>query len=313
MSQIDQIIMMKTWIWAFLLVGSVWAQDDPKPPTPTPSPSPAPFEYPFFFNGSSQTWMNLTGGPFTVKLYAVKERTKDDKPESPIPYLGQVLESFKINSTEVEVAATQDEDIVGRIVTNDLKITYKKLDLAGTHNDKSRILQLGIQVSLTLNLNSSRWILDSFTADYHIKLNGTEDLKKEKVVIKAAPKAGYSSNPADIAYSRGYTTGAPRHLVWACNNQEFAANLTGSPDQKMAIAIVMPGLKLQPFFGNHTRQFGYEWNCDPIFSTALWEFILIGLFFLFILYSSVAMLGDLKTPERFDDPKGKALHIPASD
>ena len=57
----------------------------------------------------------------------------------------------------------------------------------------------------------------------------------------------------------------------------------------------------------------FRWDCDPIWSSALWFSLLLGLFLIAILAWAIEMLVTLQTPSRFDDPKGKPLVVPLTD
>jgi Vacuolar ATP synthase subunit S1 (ATP6S1) len=56
-----------------------------------------------------------------------------------------------------------------------------------------------------------------------------------------------------------------------------------------------------------------RWDCDPIWSSALWFSLLLALFLIAILSWAIEMLATLQTPSKFDDPKGKPLVVPLTD
>ncbi|KAJ8703965.1 hypothetical protein PYW07_013259 [Mythimna separata] len=73
-------------------------------------------------------------------------------------------------------------------------------------------------------------------------------------------------------------------------------------------------MKVQPFFETNTTQiFGESFNCVPFFSASIWA----GLFVVFILLSitfyGIMMMLDIRTMDRFDDPKGKTITINAAE
>ncbi|XP_063837120.1 V-type proton ATPase subunit S1 [Ostrinia nubilalis] len=75
-------------------------------------------------------------------------------------------------------------------------------------------------------------------------------------------------------------------------------------------------MKVQPFFKTlnaSAMEFGDAFNCVGFFSVPIWS----GLFVVFILLSitfyGIMMMMDIRTMDRFDDPKGKTITINASE
>ncbi|KAL0852975.1 hypothetical protein ABMA27_012760 [Loxostege sticticalis] len=75
-------------------------------------------------------------------------------------------------------------------------------------------------------------------------------------------------------------------------------------------------MKVQPFFKTLNASdmvFGDSFNCVGFFTVPIWS----GLFVVFILLSitfyGIMMMLDIRTMDRFDDPKGKTITINASD
>jgi hypothetical protein len=90
--------------------------------------------------------------------------------------------------------------------------------------------------------------------------------------------------------------------------------------QKSLIKIINPILKtqfqVQPFFKTLNESemvFGDSFNCVGFFSVPIWS----GLFVVFILLSitfyGIMMMMDIRTMDRFDDPKGKTITINAAE
>ena len=55
-----------------------------------------------------------------------------------------------------------------------------------------------------------------------------------------------------------YVSGAPVNLCWTCYDHKVVANLGTDPTQKLALSIVIPGMRLQPLATNGTANFGYR-------------------------------------------------------
>ncbi|XP_037800622.1 uncharacterized protein LOC119595583 [Penaeus monodon] len=78
--------------------------------------------------------------------------------------------------------------------------------------------------------------------------------------------------------------------------------------------IILPKIKfnVQPFSSNQTK-FSGSWDCVGFFTVPIWCALLVTLLLLFILFSGMYMLGDIKTMDRFDDPKGKPIMVATTD
>ncbi len=64
--------------------------------------------------------------------------------------------------------------------------------------------------------------------------------------------------PAIRTYFVSWQTGAPENLCWTCYDQQIiTANLTADKVDTYALAILIPGMKLQPLVTNGTTNFGY--------------------------------------------------------
>ncbi|KAI8427066.1 hypothetical protein MSG28_014705 [Choristoneura fumiferana] len=80
--------------------------------------------------------------------------------------------------------------------------------------------------------------------------------------------------------------------------------------------VVFRDMKIQPFFeaGNtSTRVFGDSFNCVGFFSAPIWAGIFVTFVLLLIMAYGVMMMMDIRTMDRFDDPKGKTITINASE
>ncbi|XP_022818893.1 uncharacterized protein LOC111351287 [Spodoptera litura] len=87
-----------------------------------------------------------------------------------------------------------------------------------------------------------------------------------------------------------------------------------SRNETKTYTVDFEDLKVQPFFdSNTTQEFGDSFNCVGFFSAPIWA----GLFVVFILLSitfyGIMMMMDIRTMDRFDDPKGKTITINAAE
>uniref|UniRef100_A0A2A4JX12 Vacuolar H+ ATPase AC45 accessory subunit n=1 Tax=Heliothis virescens TaxID=7102 RepID=A0A2A4JX12_HELVI len=71
-------------------------------------------------------------------------------------------------------------------------------------------------------------------------------------------------------------------------------------------------LKVQPFFeSNTTQEFGDAFNCVGFFSAPIWAGLFVVFILLAITFYGIMMMLDIRTMDRFDDPKGKTITINA--
>lgn len=277
------------------------------------SPALGAFNGTIFYNGTS-TYLELRRRlPIELIFYDIVEKNATD-PLTDKPYikktLGDVRGSVSVNPNATSVDGKSTPISPPGTVKNTLTLKF-----AGNIKDNSNatLTDLTLVMEFTINNNASRWTLSSIESSYEAKMDDGKTVKNTDSIIVAPKGTGYTPNKADIAYTKGYTTGAGKSLAWTCHDQRYAANLTGKKTGDVAVVLRLQGLRMQPFDAansNGTYKFGYAWDCDPIISAALWEFFLIGLFFIGILYWSLSMLSSINTPDRFDDPKGKSISVP---
>ncbi|KAG0429293.1 hypothetical protein HPB47_023787 [Ixodes persulcatus] len=64
---------------------------------------------------------------------------------------------------------------------------------------------------------------------------------------------------------------------------------------------------------NATARFSESYDCASFFTTVVWMGFLVVLLYLFILAVGIFFLYDIRTNDRFDDPKGKTITVSATD
>lgn len=72
---------------------------------------------------------------------------------------------------------------------------------------------------------------------------------------------------------------------------------------------------MEAFFDFETSKntFSPAWDCVGFFTVPIWVGLLTTLLLLIILTTGLYMLSDIKTMDRFDDPKGQPIMVPVSD
>lgn len=76
------------------------------------------------------------------------------------------------------------------------------------------------------------------------------------------------------------------------------------------------GLQIEPYFGTepHVFQgFSDSWDCVGFTSAGIWGGLFVTLLFLIILSIGFSWMMDIRTMDRFDDPKGKTIIINTSE
>lgn len=137
-----------------------------------------------------------------------------------------------------------------------------------------------------------------------------------KIVMTIMESAGYwaatavkiNDNPT-IAFTE---IAAPRGFSYACA-KAFTIKLNGSDK---ADHIVIQSIQLQPKFKTETislTKFGPAYDCVGFTSPGIWAGIFVTLVLLTILTIGITSLLDIRSMDRFDDPKSKTITINAND
>jgi V-type H+-transporting ATPase S1 subunit len=99
-------------------------------------------------------------------------------------------------------------------------------------------------------------------------------------------------------------------------NKSFGCgNITMSNGKKN---VFLEHLQIQPRFlpngeENVTKFSDGHNDCVGFFSPAIWGALFVIILFVFILSIGLTMMMDIKTMDRFDDPKGKTITINAQE
>lgn len=101
---------------------------------------------------------------------------------------------------------------------------------------------------------------------------------------------------------------APAGFSFACA-KSFNIRLDGSGDVDH---IQIQGLQIQPKFKSDNfdlSKFGAAYDCVGFTSPGIWAGIFVTLLLLIIMSIGITALMDIRTMDRFDDPKGKTITI----
>lgn len=192
---------------------------------------------------------------------------------------------------------------------------------------------LYIEKPPTLKRNNKTFLLNqqpdctqSYTVDNKeavlvLSYNGIEDLEAAMIKLTLAENAGYwylkeasislkiSGQEENFEKLKVAHIFAPMRFSYHCTPKTNLISENGTNSQ---VSLEMNGFQLQPF-GITNDKFGNWYDCQGFFTEAIWAGILIGLLIALVLAWAISMLADVRTPDRFDDPKGKTITISATD
>ncbi|KAB7508172.1 V-type proton ATPase subunit S1 [Armadillidium nasatum] len=96
----------------------------------------------------------------------------------------------------------------------------------------------------------------------------------------------------------------PLNKSWACAKKLvfLSSNLT-STDETL-VKLTINGVQMEAYTHNRTR-FSDAWDCVGFFTIPIWMGLFAAMLLTLILIFGMLMLVDIKTMDRFDDPKGK--------
>jgi len=121
-----------------------------------------------------------------------------------------------------------------------------------------------------------------------------------------------SGQELKVKSSYGYKVTAPLGLTFCCDDTGVFKPSSGAPGNRYKLGLSLPGLKLMVFDVPNTK-FGPEWYCGEMLSVGLLVGIIISLFFAIVCCYGFSMLASINTMDRFDDPKGKPIHVPQTE
>jgi V-type H+-transporting ATPase S1 subunit len=84
--------------------------------------------------------------------------------------------------------------------------------------------------------------------------------------------------------------------------------------QNHTFTIDIRGFQMQVFMPEHTTErFAREYECVGFFTPGIWMGIVVTIMLLSVLTWGLKMIMDVKTMDRFDDPKGKPISFGSGD
>jgi len=174
--------------------------------------------------------------------------------------------------------------------SNDTRLVLKYKDISGT-DDKN---MEGTLNSATMTFTFERkgtgyWDITGSSIEYEASIGG-----------QTVSKPTTSLNPTSVASPFGFS--------YHCTPK-----LTLARETEGTVTLQMDGFQLEPFKKAGANSFGDWYDCQGFFTEGIWAIIVVGLFLAAILAWAISMLADVKSPDRFDNPKGKTITVSATD
>lgn len=112
---------------------------------------------------------------------------------------------------------------------------------------------------------------------------------------------------------------APVGFSYYCGNTTFSPKVKDLKEPKASAGVSYrlkwDSLQFQAFVPNGSRKdkFLDAWYCDGFFTPGILMSLLMIIFLMGVTFTGIAWLMDIKTMDRFDDPKGKSITINTSE
>jgi V-type H+-transporting ATPase S1 subunit len=188
---------------------------------------------------------------------------------------------FNLSTTQWEVDSSSTE-----CPNNDSTTCTVVLRYYGTTPSDVTDIHMKFVVKKTMYSNAGYWYLSEFEVWY--KSNGVEQ------------RASLDPNFVDqTPFNFSYHCQEPPTII-SINSSDAAVNITFGNFQIQA-------------FDFKDNKFGYYNDCIGFFTIPIWMGLISSIVMLTILLFGVFMLLDIKTMDRYDDPKGKTITITATD
>lgn len=149
---------------------------------------------------------------------------------------------------------------------------------------------------------------------YFIKTKDEYYMNKLEVVGLTINNQQMLSNELRVQTKHGYKVAAPLGSSFCCYDPGmFEPQNVGGGLNPFRVGVTFPGMQLQVFKLGQRIRFGPEWACDSMMTIGLWVGLLVTLLFAAVCYWGFSMLANIQTMDRFDDPRGKSIHVPQTD
>ena len=151
---------------------------------------------------------------------------------------------------------------------------------------------------------------------YFVKTKEEYYLNKLEVIGITINGQQMHQNELDVQTKNGYKVIAPIGASFCCYDPGMFEPKKAPSEQQMknpfSVGLTFPKMQLQVFRLERVR-FGPEWTCDMFMTIGVWVGLLVSILFATICVWGFCMLANIQTMDRFDDPRGKQIHVPNTD
>ncbi|XP_050083573.1 V-type proton ATPase subunit S1 [Anopheles aquasalis] len=259
--------------------------------------------------------VNLSVGDYAshdALIDAVFTRLRNEHPNILAIYTGKTP-SFSYSTLvrktrQADARQEEEEPVLERLNTTGFLMVYEKFEY-GAVDGATPLTTVKFDNVVRVAENSSD---SAEQPSLHFKLTGasaTVDLffqvtqgSWEITGVKFNDKDYYLRNRVHIN----------QHFSYHCNNWEY---LTTDLTEK----IVFTEVQLQPFFADEegvtppSVRFGDSWDCVGFTSGGILSGLFLILIFIIIGSYGISWMMDIRTMDRFDDPKGKTIIVNAAE
>lgn len=110
-------------------------------------------------------------------------------------------------------------------------------------------------------------------------------------------------------------SGIPLGMSYSCGQKVYLYHKVNSTDPSIdnpeVYEMILNGVQMEPF--TYKGQFNGAWDCVGFFTVSIWVSLLATALMVVVLSIGLYMLSDIKTMDRFDDPKGTPIIVPTSE
>jgi len=256
----------------------------------------------YFFNiteGEDVLAFFNSTGPLVIELVSVTDKgLKAYKP------------GLKYNLTgDSTVTGSRDKDMLT------IEIKYKE-DGSGSVGSLFQVETADITLKIQTDKNafkSDYWIVKNASMAIKYTLDGAAPVSK---TLDITPKTGITPRPADTICDHKYSICAPQKIGWRCTDQLLTEQKSDLKIGENTTVLIIHKMKFQPFMkGEHRiyKDYGFMWDCEPLIPLPVTISILLSLGVGAVVLWALVMLNNVLGPSRFDDPKGKQIHIPQTE
>lgn len=196
----------------------------------------------------------------------------------------------RLSSVDLDGAA---KSIVGSLIdANTFKVNLDWKSQSFGNNLKIT----SIQINMYFKKQGGEYVMDKLNV-VHLIIDGKQMI----------------DNPLKVKTKNGYEVAAPLGAAFGCYDPGMFPPIITAQSNDYRVGLTFPYLRLQVFELSSGNRFGPEWACDNFMTIGVWVGLLVSLLFALVCYWGFSMLASIQTMDRFDDPRGKSIHVPQTD